>query len=131
MVGYNIFRNDERLCVAGVGDFGVLTACVTWSGRNPDRIARLAADSVSDKPVALTLHVGGLRSGERDTGLHMRWVETNLQVGDEIRIQVTDVAHVDPAIAEYRDEPASDLERKRRHVRDLAKELGWEIRESC
>src|SRR4029077_11267287 len=108
----------------------VLTACVTWSGRNPERIAQRTAHSISDKPVGLTLHVGGLKSGERDTGLHMRWLETNLQVGDEIRIQVTDVAHVDPAIAEYRDEPASDLERKKRYLRDLAKELGWEIRES-
>src|SRR4029077_14705098 len=74
MVGYNIFRNDERLCVAGVGDFGVLTACVTWLGRSPERIAHRTAGSSSDKPVELTLHVGGLRSGERDTGLHMRWL---------------------------------------------------------
>ena len=96
MVGYSVFRNNERLCVAGVGDFGVLSACVTWVGHRPQKLASWVADGISEQPVALTLQVGGLRSDDRDSRLHMSWMEADIRVGDEIRIQVIDVADVDP-----------------------------------
>jgi len=131
MLGYNVYRNNERLCVAGVGDFGVLTACVTWVGYSPERLVRWAADRISERqPVELALHVGGLKSDDREPGLHLRWIDANVRVGDEIKIQVIDVAQVDAATTEFHDDPETDFEAKKNYVRQLARELGWEIRES-
>ena len=36
----------------------------------------------------------------------------------------------DAAAMEHRDDPVKDLEAKKNYVRQLARELGWEIRES-
>ena len=131
MIGYNVYRNNDRLCVAAVGDFGVLTASVTWVSHRPEKLARWAAEGGSEKePVALTLEVGGLKTDDRTPALHMRWIDTSVRVGDEIKIQVIDAPRADAATIEYRDDPVKDLEGKKNYVRQVAKELGWEIRES-
>jgi hypothetical protein len=65
MVGLEGFRNNERLCVAGVGDFGVLTACVSWVAPSPDRLDRWATEGISEQPAELNLQVGGLKTNER------------------------------------------------------------------
>jgi hypothetical protein len=78
----------------------------------------------------LTLHVGGLKSEHGRPALHTSWIDANLRVGDEIRIQVIDVAQVDAPTTEHRDDPVKDLESKRNYVRQLAKELGWDVRDS-
>src|SRR5262245_29006032 len=126
MVAFEVFRNNERLCVAGVGDFGVLTACVPGVAHLPEKVERWQTEGISnDDPTALKVEVGGLRDG-----LHLRWTDGTLQVGDEIRIHVMDASRVDGATTEYRDDPGQDLERKKTYVRRLARELGWEIREA-
>jgi hypothetical protein len=131
MVGYNVYRNNERLCVAGVGEFGVLTACVAWAAHSPEKLGRWAAEGIAEQePVELMLQVEGLKSNDHAPALHMRWVDASLRVGDEIKIRVIDASRVDPATTEYQDNPDKDLEAKKTYVRRLAKELGWEIRES-
>jgi hypothetical protein len=75
------------------------------------------------------LAVGGLKSDDRAPALHVRWIDTALRVGDEIKIEVIEAQRVDPPTAEYRDDPAKNFEGKKNYVRQLAKELGWEIRE--
>jgi hypothetical protein len=131
MLSYNIYRNNERLCVAGVGDFGVLTACVTWVGHTPEKLARWASAGISEQqPVELTLHVGGLKSDDGVPALRVNWIDANLRVGDEIKIQVVDVAQVDAPTTEHYDDPVKTLESKRNYVRQLARELGWDVRES-
>ena len=131
MIAFHVFRNNERLSVAGVGDFGVLTACVTWVAHSPDRLARWAAEGLSaEEPPKLGLQVGGLRNNEQALPSHMRWIDATLRVGDEIKIQVVDAPRVDAATTEYQDDPMKDLEQKKAYVRRLAKEFGWHIRES-
>jgi hypothetical protein len=131
MVAFEVFRNNERLCVAGVGDFGVLTACVTWVAHRPEKLERWKNEGISEQqPTELNLQVGGLQNNERASALHMRWTDATLRVGDEIKIHVFDASRVDAATAEYRDDPGKDIEGKKTYVRRLAKELGWEIRES-
>jgi hypothetical protein len=64
MIGYNVYRNNERLCIAGIGDFGVLTACVTWVGHTPEKLARWTAEGISaEEPVQFDL--GGWRLEKR------------------------------------------------------------------
>jgi hypothetical protein len=131
MVAYNVYRNDERLCVAGVGEFGVLTACVTWVAHSPEKLDRWAAEGIPEQePAELILQVGGLKSNGNGPASHMRWAEEGLQVGDEIKIHITDASQADTPTTEYRDDPVQELEQKKAYVRRLAKELGWEIRES-
>ena len=48
----------------------------------------------------------------------------------EYETHVIDASQVDVARAEYRDDPGKDIEGKKAYVRRLARELGWEIRES-
>ena len=130
MVAFDVFLNDERLCVAGVGDFGVLTACITWVAHAPGKLEQLKAESSVEQPQAnLNLDVGGLRNDERSSPLHVRWTDTALRLGDEIRIRVTDAAEINAPAAQYVDEPGTRDEEKKAYVRRLAKELGWEIRE--
>ena len=78
----------------------------------------------------MTFEVGGLKSDASAPSLHVRWIYTALRVGDEIKIEVIDAQRVDAPTTEYRDDPVKDLEGKKNYVRQLAKELGWEIRES-
>ena len=131
MVAFEVFRNNKRLCVAGVGDFGVLTACVTWVAHRSEKLERWKTKGVSQQqPTDLNLQVGGLQDDARASALHLRWTDATLQVGDKIKIHVVDASRVDAAGAEYRDDPGKDIEAKKAYVRRLAKELGWDIRES-
>ena len=43
----------------------------------------------------------------------MRWIDANLRVGDEIKIEVIDTPRVDAAATEYRDDPIKDVEAKK------------------
>jgi hypothetical protein len=128
MLAFNVYRNNERVCIAGVGDRGVLHAAVTWVAHDPQKIPVGLNDTVPDQRLTeITLDVGGLRSTDR---MHLRWAETDLQVGDEIRIQIVEAERADPVIREYRDDPAKNLDAKKNYVREVAKELGWVIREA-
>jgi len=130
-MAFEVFRNHERLCVAGVGDFGVLTACVSWVAHRRETLERWKTEGISEQqPTELNLQVGGLQNDEGASALHLRWSDATLRVGDEIKIHVIDASQVDVARAEYRDDPGKDIEGKKAYVRRLARELGWEIRES-
>ncbi len=80
MIALEVSRNGKRLCVAGIGDNGVVCAIVDWMGR-PGR------------PGHPQLKVGGLYS---DTRFHANWVRRAFKVGDEITIRVVEVDEVDP-----------------------------------
>jgi hypothetical protein len=130
MVAFQVYHNNEKLYVAGGGDFGVLTACLTWVAHRPEKLAQWATQGISEqKPTELNLQVGGLKHDERSQSSHLRWTDPNLRVGDEIRITIVDTSQADPATTEYRDDPVTDTEAKKTYVRRLARELGWEIRE--
>lgn len=130
MVAFEVFRNDEKLCVAGVGDFGVLIACVNWLAHSPEKLEqRKAAGIWEPPPTELNVQVSGLQSDEA-TPLHKEWTEVPLRVGDRIKIHVIDAPEVDPPARERRDKPGDVLELKKAYLRRYAKELGWEIRET-
>ena len=42
------YLNGEKLCVAGVGEYGVLSAHVTWVADSPEKLARWAAEGRED-----------------------------------------------------------------------------------
>jgi len=113
MRAFEIYLNDESLCLAGIGDDGVLTAIVSWV------TGKKAAD--------LFLQVGGLIS---PTDEHVSWIQQKrLRVGDQIRVKVVKVKSVDEPLRKYRRDPAKELRAKKNYVRTMAKELGWRIQE--
>jgi len=111
MRAFEIYLNDERLCLAGIGDDGVLSAIVNW---------------VTGKKTAdLFLQVGGLIN---PTDEHVSWIrQKRLRVGDEIQVKVVKANSVDEPMRRYRRDPAKELRAKKNYVRSLAKELGWKI----
>lgn len=93
MIAFEVLVNDRSLCVAGVGDEGILHANVT-------HMARLEENSVRT-----LLHVGGLANRE-----HLRWLDGfhALEIGDEVRIRVLESSSADPAVRRFPQEDRSD-----------------------
>ena len=108
----------KKVSTAGVGDIGVLSAHVTWVRRNTEDM------QVKMPEEELTLHVGGLISPKEE---HVRWLDRHLQVGDEVRITIAEAAKVDRTRTRKRSDPAEDLRRQKRYVRQMAKRFGWKI----
>jgi hypothetical protein len=109
MRAFNVSLNKKKLCVAGVGERGVLAAIIGWVAR--------------DRGEDLYLNVGGLANEE-----HRDWIKhKRLQVGDEIRVTIVETGSSDKPTSRQRIDPAKDLKAKKNYVRNMAKELGWKI----
>jgi len=102
--------NGARLCSAGVGTEGVLTAILTWVRRR------------GEENEECNLSVGGM-----NWSAHVRWLQENLRVGDEVGFKILDLAEVDsPSVTEpFR--PAEDLKAQQEYVRRMAEQFGWRI----
>ena len=113
MRAFEVFLNKKRLCVAGIDADCVLTAII---------------DYVSGKRGRLHLHVGGLDTSAEE---HIRWQDRHLRVGDEIRIRIANRKRTDAPVKRFPRDPSKELEAQKRYVREYAKRLGWEIKESA
>jgi hypothetical protein len=110
MRAFRVYVNGKRLCVAGIGEHGVLTTTVTQAvGHGRDE---------------LFLNVGGLIS---PTGEFVDWVYQELKTGDEIRIKIVASKLADEPVRRRQDDPKANLKRQKKYVRDAAKKLGWKI----
>jgi hypothetical protein len=115
MRAFKVYLNRKKLCLAGIGDDGVLTAITNWVSGGPHK--------TSD----LFLEVGGLVSPSRE---HLNWIKQKpLRVGDEIRVKIVEKDSVDKPIDRQRADSARDLENQKAYVRAAAKQLGWTVRE--
>ncbi len=108
MRAFKVFLNGKLLCLAGVGERGVLSVIINWVGRE-----RL-----------LGLHVGGLVVPQLE---HVNWRDKRLRVGDEIRVRIVEAINVDAPRRRYRYDPNDDIRMQKRYVRELAKKFGWKI----
>jgi len=111
MRAFEIYVNGEKLCTAGIGDDGVLSAI---------------ASSVTGRSRAdLHLHVGGLISLGKE---HVSWIEQrHLAVGDEILVKVVEANSVDEPKRRSAEETTNALEDRKKYVLRLAKELGMRV----
>lgn len=130
MIAFEIHLNGEKLCVAGIGEHGVLSQHLSWVGRNPK------ADEEEVQTREPHLHVGGLVNDE-----HLNWIkQTSVNVGDEIVIAIVEIASADEPI--HRERAETDEERaqkvrkkcatvwmrpKRGCRRRLSKANGWRV----
>jgi hypothetical protein len=121
MIAFEVLLNGKKVCVAGVGDLGVLTTVLTW-------VRREARNTETGEPgnteEELTLNVGGLISPKKE---HVRWFENKVRVGDEVRVHVINLESVDPPYDRRTEDPAEDIRRQERYVEQMAKRFGWTI----
>ena len=111
MRAFQVSLNGKRICVAGVGDDGVLAAIVNWVTRKGEG--------------DLFLSVGGLLSPVDE---HVEWVRKHdLSVGDEIKVKIVETSSAESPIKRYRADLAEDLKHQKSYVRAMAKKLGWKI----
>src|SRR5947209_8692538 len=102
MLCFEVHYNGKKLCTAGVGDFGVLMASISWVSHSPQKLARWTGQGMPHSdPVELRLEVGGLTSNETETGENLKWVDSTLSAGDEIRIRLIDASEPDPPMQRY------------------------------
>jgi hypothetical protein len=117
MIAFEVRLNSKKICIAGVGDVGVLTTSLAWRGSQP---YHKGGPTVAEY---LRLDVGRLT----DSGEHLRWLDRKLKRGDVVSIQVVQANSPDKARERQRPNPAAELRRQKQYVRRMAKELGWKI----
>jgi len=84
-----VYLNGEKLCTAGVGDLGVVSAIVSWVRREDQHTASKQPDCTEEE---LRLEVGGLISSPREI---VKWQKRDLSVGDEILIKIVEAESAD------------------------------------
>ena len=114
MTAFAVYLNDKKLCVAGIGEDGVLDVIVDYVGGHVNQTS---------------LSVGGLISSRE----HVRWLQdAALKMGDEVRVKVVESHSIDAPITrlpcDQVESPAPDQQKQ--YVREMAKKFGWTITES-
>ena len=91
MLCFRVTHNATLLCLAGVGDTGVLSTIISWVGGHDPETCKSAPYGPVD------LHVGGLRG---DT--HMRWVDgfQHLALGDTVLVEIVEAETADAPVRE-------------------------------
>jgi hypothetical protein len=111
MRAFEVHLNNKRICVAGIGDHGVLSAIINYVG-----------DEGGDE---MGLSVGGLITAKNE---HIRWIKSRkLRPGDEVRVKIVEVESVDKPRDRYRRDLAQEMRERKRYVREAAKRFGWTI----
>ncbi len=113
MICFKIEVNHEEVCTAGVGEFGVLTASVSWVQNR-----RQTSADVRDT-TAVALVVGGLTDNGSVNDQFVDWVRKRLSVGDEVRIRVIDSSSVDEPAEKSQYDPADRIEKAREYYEEM------------
>src|SRR5438067_12590871 len=103
MIALEVLVNGHQVCLAGVGEQGVLSAMVDW------------ADSPHSES-EINLSVGGLDS---NTGEHLHWDAPSVGIGTEVLVRVVEATVVDPPARRYPLQGQSAIEEVREHLGDL------------
>ncbi|HXE90698.1 MAG TPA: hypothetical protein VNK82_07020 [Terriglobales bacterium] len=111
MKAFTVSLNGRRLCTAGVGGDGVLTAIVAFVAGHRDE--------------ELNVSVGGLRTAGQHA--HVDWVKKNLKVGDEVHVKIVETVSIDRPVRTKRRNRAAEMRADKRFVREGAKKYGWKI----
>ncbi len=115
MIAFEVRVNDELICTAGLEDFGVLSAIISWVRRRPEN--SLDRKSIEEE---LTAEIGGLNSLDE----HLTWLSKALMVGDSFSLRIVNVDKVDAPIRKYKDDPAAIAQAKREYYEELKREFG-------
>lgn len=118
MIAFEVHVNGQKLCTAGIGELGVLTAMVNWT-----RARRIDKGGVPEQ--ILDLAVSGLDSSSAE---FPSWLRKPITAGDEILIRVVDTTSVDEPL-QRSVTPGGPEELEKQTVRMQARQWGWNIKE--
>jgi hypothetical protein len=121
MIALKVAHNGQPVCVAGIGDLGVITSHVTWVHSLDYRIEREGEPS---ERVELSLHVGGLHTPMNE---HRSWDTPAIKVGDTITVEIIETGDITPHSEVRTYDQVKDAQNERDYVRKKAAEYGWTI----
>jgi len=85
MLCFEVWKNDEKLTIAGLRESGVVSLVLTWVGKEPGASAlAAAADGIIP---GLRWSIGGIDSSDPAGETNVDWIEdAGLKLGDELRV---------------------------------------------
>ncbi|MFY9611388.1 MAG: hypothetical protein WAU45_22600 [Blastocatellia bacterium] len=107
MIAFEILRDDERVCLAGVEN-GVLTAMLSWVSCSGE----------------LILDVGGLEAGGDEGGQQLRWLNEQLEPGATVSIRVLETLTADAPLSREPQDPEFAARHEREYYERLRKKYG-------
>lgn len=121
MIALKVAHNGQLVCIAGIGDLGVISSHVTWV-HSLDY--RTEPDGEPSERVELSMHVGGLYT---PTNEHRTWDTPTINVGDTVTVEIIETGDITPHSDVRTYDQARDAENERDYVRKKAREYGWTI----
>ncbi len=109
MRAFEVHINKKRICVAGVGDDGVLSLITTHA----------VGDGYSES----WLTIGGIIATEA----HVKWAQRKLKMGDDVRVKLVETEKIDRPKKRDPIDHKTDLAKEKAYVRKMARKYGWEI----
>ena len=124
MICFEVSRNGEHLCRAGISAEGIVHVTVTYA--DVKRSGRSRAREID-------LRVGAL---ETATSEHLSWVTQDLVAGDRVEVKVVESEEESPPAAvepprTHEAQMKDDLRRLRQRRRSLLKELESMLRDEA
>ena len=116
MTVLDVYLNDRKLCRAGVGRDGVLTAIVNWVKLTGEATGGLHGPWPPGQEARL--QVAGLRKNT-----HMAWAERSLEVGDRVSVVLARSDAADPPVRQQRRDPKQEKRMQRAYYLRLKKQF--------
>ena len=116
MTVLDVYVNDRKLCRAGVGRDGVLTAIINWVKLTGAATGSMHGPMLPGQEARL--HVGGLH---KDT--HLSWIDRTLEVGDRISVLLAKSGAADPPERRKRRDPKQEKRMQRAYYLRLKKQF--------
>lgn len=85
MIAFRVLHNGKEICIAGIGEQGVLNADVSW--------VRVVRDSPPVARQDICLQVGGLHTPTKESRF---WNTPDLAVGDTVTIEIVETGEITP-----------------------------------
>jgi len=110
MKAFDVRLNGKKICVAGIGEDGVMNTMIDHVvGNGRDRLDHT---------------VGGLLS---PTDEHVTWKRLPLKVGDKVEVRIIEAAAVDSPEERFRRDSKQDERNSKAYVKALALKFGWKV----
>ena len=110
MRAFQVRLNGKRICLAGIGNDGVLSTTISYTPFGRRRETRL--------------YVGGLVLPQDE---HVKWKGIFLRMGDEVSVKLVETNVVDKPRTRHPRDRAAEAKAEQRHLRELAKKFGWKL----
>jgi hypothetical protein len=115
MLCFEVWKNDQKLTLAGVRESGVVSFLLNWVGKGPGASALAAT---TDGAISgLQWGVGGIDSSDPAAENNVEWIENSeLRLGDELRIRLVSADRADEPSRREQHKPPSRIDGEARFI---------------